>query len=130
MDDQQPTHRNAGWLIGGDRRIGTLIAALVLAAATWMLYGSVCSGWWYADDAAHLWFVIQHDQIWQYFAMPEVSRAFSEASLVPWAAMLVILYLLSNATRGELLAIGWALAGAAVLYVVRGALAGRPAARA
>ncbi|MFH1969995.1 MAG: hypothetical protein ABIJ53_06720 [Verrucomicrobiota bacterium] len=75
-------------MIKGNRRTGTLIAALALAAATWMLYGSVCSGWWHYDDAAHLWFVIRHDRIWQYFAMPEVSRAFSEASLVPWAAML------------------------------------------
>lgn len=69
-------------------RMGTLIAALALAATTWMLYGSACSGWWHYDDAAHLWFVMRHDRIWQYFAMPEVSRAFSEASLVPWATML------------------------------------------
>ena len=88
MDDQQPTHWHAGWLIKGDWQTGTLIAALALAAATWMLYGSACSGWWHDDDAAHLWFVIRHDQIWQYFVMPEVSRAFSEASLVPWATML------------------------------------------
>ncbi|MDP2990611.1 MAG: hypothetical protein Q8O57_08615, partial [Kiritimatiellota bacterium] len=94
MDDQQPAHWSSGWLIKGNWRAGTLIAALALAApaalaaATWMLYGSACSGWWHYDDAAHLWFVIRHDQIWQYFAMPEVSRALSEASLVPWAAML------------------------------------------
>lgn len=87
MDDQQPTHWNPRWLIEVKRRIGTPIATLALAAATWMLYGSDCLGWWHYDDAAHLWFVIRHPQIWQYFAMPEVSRAFSEASLVPWGAM-------------------------------------------
>ena len=68
--------------------MGTLIATLALAAATWLLYGSVCSGWWHDDDAAHLWFVMRHNQIWQYFAMPEISRASSEANLAPWALML------------------------------------------
>ena len=74
-------------MIRDNWRMGTLIAVLALAAATWMLYGSACSGWWHYDDAAHLWFVMRHDQIWQYFAMPEVSRAAS-AQLVPWAFML------------------------------------------
>ncbi|MCX6993626.1 MAG: hypothetical protein NT011_10860 [Kiritimatiellaeota bacterium] len=93
MDDQQSTRWISEWMIKGHRRTITLIAALALAApaalaaATWMLYGSACSDWWYADDAAHLWFVMRHDQIWQYFAVPEVSRAAS-AHLVPWVFML------------------------------------------
>ncbi|MFA5043512.1 MAG: hypothetical protein WC381_01150 [Kiritimatiellia bacterium] len=70
-----------------NRRLGTPIATLALAGAAWLLYGSACSGWWHYDDAAFLWFAIRHDQIWQYFAMPAVGRAFSEAGLVPWAAM-------------------------------------------
>lgn len=74
-------------MIRDNWRMVTLIAALVLAGATWLLYGSVCSGWWHDDDAAHLWFVMRHDHIWQYFAMPEVSRASSEANLAPWALM-------------------------------------------
>ncbi len=83
MNDRHTTQ----CMIKEHRRWDTLLASLFLVVATWLLYGAACSSWWHYDDAAHLWFVIRHTHIWQYFALPEVSRAFSEASLVPWGAL-------------------------------------------
>ena len=40
-------------------------------------------------------------------------------ALVPWLSVAVILFLLSNATTAELLAVGGALAVFAALYVLR-----------
>jgi hypothetical protein len=72
-----------GALRGMSPRLAMVLVAACLGGLALFLHGDALHGFWRWDDGGHLRFTVQHAP-WEYFFIPEVTRAQSGANVTPW----------------------------------------------